>query len=121
MRSVRPSGGLLSDGDPAPAAAPEFNALVNKERDEKSVRGPLPREGEQEDTQEHFPGERADRCNQPKWRAKVGLSISELPNDSIGQNDFSRANFTSICCAARSSTAQPCDRSLIAERLHFAS
>jgi hypothetical protein len=27
-------------------------------------------------------------------------------------DDFSRANCISICCAARSSTAQPCDRNL---------
>jgi hypothetical protein len=33
--------------------------------------------------------------------AKVGLSIIELPNDSIGQDDFSRANCMSTCSAAR--------------------
>src|SRR5437016_3794193 len=30
----------------------------------------------------------------------------------MGLDDFSRANCIIICCAARSSTAQPCDRSL---------
>ena len=41
-----------------------------------------------------------------------GLSISELPDDSVGQGGFSPANCIRICCAARNSTAQPCGRSL---------
>ena len=44
MRSARPSGGLLSDGDPAPPAARDFNAAVNKEWDERSLTGPTPRQ-----------------------------------------------------------------------------
>jgi hypothetical protein len=43
MRSARPSEGLFSDGDPAPAVASDFNAVVNKEWDERSLDGPTPR------------------------------------------------------------------------------
>jgi hypothetical protein len=43
MRSARPSEGLLSDGDPAPAVASDFNAVVNKEWDERSLDGPTSR------------------------------------------------------------------------------
>jgi hypothetical protein len=43
---------------------------------------------------------------------KVGVSITEVPNHSMGRDDFRRANCISICGAARSSTAQPCDRVL---------
>jgi hypothetical protein len=35
----------LSDGDPAPPAARDFSAAVNKEWDERSVTAPSPREG----------------------------------------------------------------------------
>jgi hypothetical protein len=45
MRSARPSGGLLSDGDPAPPAASDFNAVVNKEWDERSPTGPMLSQG----------------------------------------------------------------------------
>jgi hypothetical protein len=45
MRSVHPAGGLLSDGDPAPPAARDFNAMVSKEWDDASLSGPAPREG----------------------------------------------------------------------------
>ncbi len=45
MRSARPSGGLLSDGDPAPPAASDFNAVVNKEWDERSPTGPTAGQG----------------------------------------------------------------------------
>jgi hypothetical protein len=45
VRSARPSGGLLSDVDPTPPAARDFNAAVNKEWDERSSNGPAPREG----------------------------------------------------------------------------
>jgi len=45
MRSARPSGGLLSDGDPAPPATRDFNAAVNKEWDERSPSGPSARDG----------------------------------------------------------------------------
>ncbi len=45
MRSARPSGGLLSDGDPAPPAASDFNAVVNKEWDERSPTAPLLSQG----------------------------------------------------------------------------
>jgi hypothetical protein len=43
-----------------------------------------------------------------------GQSRSRAPSiaiDSIGRDDFSRANFVSTCRAARSPTAQACDRS----------
>jgi hypothetical protein len=43
MRSARPSEGLLADGDPAPAVAGDFNAVVNKEWDERSHTGPTSR------------------------------------------------------------------------------
>jgi hypothetical protein len=43
MRSARPSEGLLADGDPAPAVASDFNAVVNKEWDERSLTGPASR------------------------------------------------------------------------------
>src|SRR5579883_250251 len=43
MRSARPSEGLLADGDPAPAVASDFNAVVNKEWDERSLTGLTPR------------------------------------------------------------------------------
>jgi hypothetical protein len=43
MRSARPSEGLLADGDPAPAVASDFNAVVNKEWDERSLTGPTSR------------------------------------------------------------------------------
>jgi hypothetical protein len=36
-RSAGPSGGLLSQGDPAPAVASDFNAAVNKEWDEPTL------------------------------------------------------------------------------------
>ncbi len=45
MRSARPPGGLLSDGEPAPPAASDFHAVVNKEWDEKSPNGPAPDRG----------------------------------------------------------------------------
>jgi len=45
VRSARPSGGLLSDGEPTPPAAREFSAAVNKEWDERSSNGPTPRDG----------------------------------------------------------------------------
>jgi len=47
LRSARPSGGLLSDGDPAPPATPDFNAAVNKEWDESSLTGLTPRHGKE--------------------------------------------------------------------------
>ena len=45
VRSARPSGGLLSDVDPTPPAARDFNASVNKEWDERSSNGPTSRDG----------------------------------------------------------------------------
>ncbi|MGP0065167.1 MAG: hypothetical protein ACLQGP_16405 [Isosphaeraceae bacterium] len=42
-RSAGPSGGLLSEGDPAPAVASDFNAAVNKAWDESSLNGPTAR------------------------------------------------------------------------------
>jgi hypothetical protein len=42
VRSVAPSGGLLSDADPTPPAARDFNAVVNRERDDQSTKGPTP-------------------------------------------------------------------------------
>jgi hypothetical protein len=45
VRSARPSGGLLSEADPTPPAARDFNATVNKEWDERSANGPAPRAG----------------------------------------------------------------------------
>ena len=45
VRSARPSAGLLSDVDPTPPAARDFNAAVNKEWDERPGNGPTPREG----------------------------------------------------------------------------
>ncbi len=42
-RSAGPSGGLLSEGDPAPAVASDFNAAVNKDWDESSLTGPTAR------------------------------------------------------------------------------
>jgi hypothetical protein len=45
MRSARPAGGLLSDGNPAPPAARDFSAAVNKEWDEPSLTGAAPRVG----------------------------------------------------------------------------
>jgi hypothetical protein len=47
IRSVSPSGGLLSDGDPAPEASRNFNASINKQWDEKSPTDPAPRDQEQ--------------------------------------------------------------------------
>ena len=44
-RSARPSGGLLSDGDPAPPAASDFHAVVNKAWDERSPTGPSASQG----------------------------------------------------------------------------
>jgi hypothetical protein len=43
MRSARPLEGLLADGDPAPAVASEFNVVVNKEWDDRSLNGLSPR------------------------------------------------------------------------------
>jgi hypothetical protein len=40
MRSAKPSGGLLSDGDPAPVEARDFHTAVNKEWDAGSPSGP---------------------------------------------------------------------------------
>ena len=42
-RSARPSGGLLSDGDPTPPAARDFSAAVNKEWDELAHGFDVPR------------------------------------------------------------------------------
>jgi len=47
LRSARPSGGLLSDGDPAPPAARSFGADVNKEWDEQSLTSTAPRPGDE--------------------------------------------------------------------------
>jgi hypothetical protein len=44
MRSPRPSGGLLSDGDPAPPADRDFNALASQV-DEKPLTEPAARDG----------------------------------------------------------------------------
>jgi hypothetical protein len=43
VRAARPSAGLLSDGDPAPAVSSDFNASVNKNWDEASLPGPTSR------------------------------------------------------------------------------
>jgi hypothetical protein len=43
-RSARPSAGLLSEGDPTPPEARDFSAAVNKDWDEPSRIGALPRE-----------------------------------------------------------------------------
>jgi len=45
MRSARPSGGLLSDDDPTPLAARDFNADVVKECDERLLTGPTSPDG----------------------------------------------------------------------------
>jgi hypothetical protein len=45
VRSARPSGGLLSDADPTPPAARDFNAAVNKEWDERPNNATVPQEG----------------------------------------------------------------------------
>ena len=44
----------------------------------------------------------------------VSAGMAPVPGRSIHlrHHQFSRANCISICCAARSSTVQPCDRSL---------
>jgi hypothetical protein len=42
-RSAAPSGGLLSEGDPAPPVASNFNAVVNKNWDHSSLTGPTAR------------------------------------------------------------------------------
>jgi hypothetical protein len=41
LRSARPSEGHFADGDPVPAVASDFNAVVNREWDEQSRTGPL--------------------------------------------------------------------------------
>jgi hypothetical protein len=43
LRSAKPSEGLSSDGDPAPAVAGDFHVVVNKEWDEPSLTGSAPR------------------------------------------------------------------------------
>ena len=59
-RSARPSEGLLADGDPAPAVASDFNAVVNKEWDERSLTGPTSRPADGAD-----PAQRSQREQEP--------------------------------------------------------
>jgi hypothetical protein len=51
-RSAGPSGGLLSEGDPAPAVASDFSAAVNKDWDESSLTGPTARPADKVETTE---------------------------------------------------------------------
>jgi hypothetical protein len=62
MRSARPSEGLLADGDPAPAVASDFNAVVNKEWDERSLTGPTSRPADDPDP---GPAPRSQRDQEP--------------------------------------------------------
>ncbi len=63
-RSAGPSGGLLSEGDPAPAVPSDFNAAVNKEWDEPTptaIHNPTCRQGRADGVR------RGDRKIRMRW------------------------------------------------------
>ena len=97
VRSAKPSAGLLSDGDPTPAAARNFNSVVNNEWDAPSSSRPSHRGGiDAESTMLVGQGERPARARRHEqgpavflWSGAVAVGHRRRQSAGTNVGDFS--------------------------------